>query len=95
MTIQEKQHSGEIYQPMDQEILDKQLGYLDRLRDYNSIPHVRMADREAKLKELFAEVGEGCYVESPFYANFGGRHVHLGKNVTPRGTGTSPAGIAV
>lgn len=81
MTIQEKQHSGEIYQPMDQEILDKQLGYLDRLRDYNSIPHVRMAEREAKLKELFAEVGEGCYVESPFYANFGGRHVHLGKNV--------------
>ena len=33
------------------------------------------------LKEMFAEVGEGCYIESPFYANWGGHHVHLGKNV--------------
>ena len=33
------------------------------------------------LSQLFAEVGEGCYVESPFYANWGGRHVHLGKGV--------------
>ena len=81
MTEKEKLHSGQIYQPNDPEIQREQLVYLDSLREYNEIPHVRMDLREAKLRELFAEVGEGTYVESPFYANMGGRHVHLGKNV--------------
>jgi len=81
MTIQEKQHSGEIYQPMDAEILKEQLAFLDSLKAYNEIPHVRMREREEKLRQMLAEVGEGCYVESPFYANFGGRNVHLGRNV--------------
>lgn len=81
MTIQEKQHNGEIYQPMDEEITRQQRVYLDNLRLYNEIPHVQMDRREAMLRQMFAEVGEGCYIESPFYANFGGHHVHLGNNV--------------
>ena len=31
------------------------------------------------LKDMFAEIGEGCYIEPPLHANFGGRHVHFGK----------------
>ena len=81
MTIQEKQHNGEIYQPMDEEITRQQMIYLDNLRLYNEIPHVQMDRREAMLRQMFAEVGEGCYIESPFYANFGGHHVHLGNDV--------------
>lgn len=81
MTIQEKQHNGEIYQPMDEEITRQQMVYLDNLRLYNEISHVQMDRREAMLRQMFAEVGEGCYIESPFYANFGGHHVHLGNNV--------------
>ena len=81
MDIKEKQHSGMIYHPMDEEVLREQLGYMDALREYEAIPRGDQAARFAKLKELFAEVGEGTYVESPFYANFGGRHVHLGKYV--------------
>ena len=81
MIIQEKQHNGEIYQPMDEEITRQQMVYLDNLRLYNEIPHVQMDRREAMLRQMFAEVGEGCYIESPFYANFGGHHVHLGNNV--------------
>ena len=81
MTIQEKQHNGEIYQPMDEEITRQQMVYLDNLRLYNEIPHVQMDRREAMLRQMFAEVGEGCYIESPFDDNFGGHHVHLGNNV--------------
>ena len=81
MDIKEKQHSGMIYHPMDEELLREQLGYMDALREYEAIPRVNQEARFAKLKEMFAEVGEGTYVESPFYANFGGRHVHLGKYV--------------
>ena len=81
MTVKEKQHSGALYEPFDEEILGEQLVYLDSLKAYNEIPHVRMEEREAKLREMLAEAGEGCYVESPFFANFGGRHVHFGKGV--------------
>lgn len=81
MTIKEKQHSGELYLPMDEEILREQLVYLDSLREYNEIPHVQMEKRTEKLKEMFAEIGDGCYVESPFYSNFGGRNVHFGNGV--------------
>lgn len=66
---------------MDEEILREQLVYLDSLREYNEIPHVQMEKRTEKLKEMFAEIGDGCYVESPFYSNFGGRNVHFGNGV--------------
>ena len=33
------------------------------------------------LKEMLAEIGEGCYIEPPFHSNFGGGHVHFGKNI--------------
>ena len=37
--------------------------------------------REALLKEMLAEAGEGCYIESLFHSNMGGGNVHLGKSV--------------
>ena len=40
-----------------------------------------LAKRQELLKEMFAEIGEGCYIEPPFHANFGGRHVHFGNHV--------------
>ncbi len=81
MSEKEKLHTGELYQPMDPDILEKQLTYLDSVTEYNAIPHVRLQEREAKLKTMFAEIGEGCYVESPLHANMGCRYVHFGNNV--------------
>lgn len=37
--------------------------------------------RNQLLKQMFAEIGENCYIEPPFHANFGGKHVHFGKNI--------------
>ncbi len=81
MTEGEKLHTGALYQPGDESIMREQMGYLDDLRAYNDLPHADLSAREEKLRRMFAEVGEGCYVESPFYSNFGGRHVHFGKGV--------------
>ena len=81
MTEKEKLHTGEIYQPSDPEIMEQQLVWLDRLAEYNAVPPSNLARRQALLKEMLAEVGEGCYVESPFYSNMGGHHVHFGSNV--------------
>ena len=81
MTDREKIHSGEIYFPNSTEIMTEQLAYLDKMDEYNAIPRRFVERRAAMLPQMFAEVGEGCYIESPFYANWGGHHVHLGKNV--------------
>ena len=81
MTDREKIHSGEIYFPNGSEIMDEQLAYLDKMDEYNAIPRRFVERRAAMLPQMFAEVGEGCYIESPFYANWGGHHVHLGKGV--------------
>lgn len=54
---------------------------LDKLFEYNSLRPSETEKKAALLKEMFAEIGEDCYIETPFHANFGGAHVHFGKNV--------------
>ena len=81
MTEREKIHSGEIYWPSDDSIMTEQLAYLDLMDEYNRTPRRLQEARAGMLKKLFAEVGEGCYIESPCFANWGGHHVHLGKNI--------------
>ena len=77
----EKLHTGELYQPLDPEIVEIQTNCLEKLYEYN---HTRPSESERRwtlLCELFAEIGEGTCIEPPFRANFGGRHCHFGKNV--------------
>ncbi len=81
MTQRDLLHTGDIYFPNDPSIMEEQLQYLDRLYRFNQLPPSHLEERFAMLKEMFAEVGEGCYVESPLHTNFGGHHVHFGKNV--------------
>lgn len=81
MSMKEKMHTGELYLPGDEEIMREQLAKLDRLYDFNMTRPTEMEKREALLKEMFAQIGEGCYIEPPLHSNFGGGHVHFGKNV--------------
>lgn len=81
MTEREKIHSGGLYLPMDDSILAEQLGYLDKLYDFNRTRPLEQEKRAAMLRELFAEIGDGCYIEPPLYANWGGHHVHFGRGV--------------
>lgn len=81
MKESEKMHTGELYFPGDEEILKEQMQCLELLYDYNSTRPGQMREREALLKKMFAQIGENCYIEPPFHANFGGRHVHFGKNI--------------
>ncbi len=81
MTDFEKLHSGDIYYPSGDEIMTKQLECLDKLYDFNATRPSELKKRDELLKEMFAEIGEGCYIEPPLHSNWGGHHVHFGKNV--------------
>ena len=77
----EQLHSGEIYDPLATELAELQTRCLDRLYDYNHTRPTEQARRSALLNEMFCELGEGCYIEPPLHANWGGRFVHFGKGV--------------
>lgn len=81
MDMKERMHTGELYLPEDDAIMAEQTRCLDRLYEYNATRPTEGKRRQALLQELFAEVGDGCYIEPPFYANWGGRHVHIGQHV--------------
>lgn len=81
MEIYEKMHSGNIYDPTDEKLAVEQQKCLDKLYDFNMTRPTEGEKRTAMLREMFAEIGEGCYIEPPFHANWGGRHVHFGKSV--------------
>ena len=77
----ERMHNGDLYLPGDEEIVVRQTQCLERLYDFNQTRPSEGEKRQQLMREMFAEVGEGCYIEPPFHANFGGAHVHFGKNV--------------
>jgi len=84
MTSQEARErmvQGRLYLPGDEEILKEQRKCLEKLYDFNGTRPSEMEKREKLLKEMLAEVGEGCYIEPPFHSNFGGKHVHFGNYV--------------
>ena len=77
----DKLHTGELYDPGDNGIMKEQLACLDRLYDFNNTRPTELDRRAEMLREMFSEIGDGCYIEPPLHANWGGRHVHFGKNV--------------
>jgi len=74
-------HAEKVYYPEDEEIMREQFQCLEKLYDYNNTRPTEQEKRAALLKEMFAEIGENCYVEPPLHANWGGKHVHFGKHV--------------
>lgn len=81
MTQKEKMFSGDLYLPGDDEIMEEQLKCLDMLYDFNLTRPTELDKREKMLKEMFAEIGENCYIEPPLHSNWGGNHCHFGKGV--------------
>ena len=79
--IKERMHSGKIYICNDEELAKEQTLMLDKLYDFNMTRPTEEVKRQKMLKEMFAEIGEDCYIEPPFHANWGGKHIHFGKGV--------------
>lgn len=79
--MKEKLHTGELYLPNGDEIMSEQLACLEKLYDFNATRPLELEKRSAMLKEMFAEIGENCYIEPPLHSNWGGKHVHFGDSV--------------
>lgn len=81
MTQYERMKAGLIYDPADKEIVKEQLLFQDKLWEFNQLKPSDFDQKTSYMKEIFAQCGDGCYIELPFYANWGGHHVHFGNGI--------------
>ena len=69
MTQKERMKKEMIYDPADEEILREQTACAGLLKEYNALGLGDEARMTQLMQEMFAEVGEGCFIQPPFYAN--------------------------
>ena len=81
MTQKERMKEGRLYDPNDGAIMREQTARAHYLKEYNALGQGDEARMRELMEQMFAEVGENCYIQPPFYANWAGEHVHLGSNV--------------
>lgn len=81
MTQKERMEAGLVYDPMDQEIMSDQFQRLELLYEFNATRPCELEKRAELLNRMLGKMGDGCYIEPPFRANWAGKHLHLGNNV--------------
>lgn len=79
MTELERMKAGLLYHCSDEEIMKIQTGCSQYMKEYNTLGLGDEERMEELLPLMFAEVGEGTFIQPPFYANWGGANVHLGE----------------
>lgn len=81
MTQKERMDAGLIYNPNNPEIMSQQLALLEKLYDFNATRPSELEKRTEILKQMFAKIGDGCYIEPPLRSNWACHHVVMGNNV--------------
>ena len=76
--IKYRMQNQKLYCCEDEKLMEEQLKRLDMVHDYNNLKPSQQTEKKEMLKKMFAEIGENCYMETPFYANWGGKNVHIG-----------------
>ena len=75
MEQKERMDQGLIYDPADNRISTEQTSCLDAQYEFNATHPSEMKKRAALLKQMLGAIGENCYIEPPFRANWGGKHM--------------------
>lgn len=76
----EKARKGYLYDANnDPAIVEKHLAALNLCFELNCISPLRRPEREQKIREIVAEIGEGFDILSPFFCDFG-ENIHIGRN---------------
>ena len=79
--IRERMYGQKLYYCNDEDLMREQMKALELLYDFNQTRPSEQDKREKILKKMFAEIGDDCYIEPPFHANWGGKNVHFGNGV--------------
>jgi maltose O-acetyltransferase len=78
-TEHEKMLRGELYNPMDKELVALRMRARRICERINSTPQSKLGDRKSQFESLLGKTGNGFYIESSFQCDYGG-NIHLGDN---------------
>lgn len=70
---------GELYNSRDPELLAMARRARALVAEFNASPSTDGEGRHALLVRLFGDVGDGVWIEPPFFCDYG-THVHIGEN---------------
>lgn len=70
-----------LYYCDNEELMSEQFKYLDMVYEYNHMKPSEQKEKKILLKKMFAQIGDNSYIETPFYANWGGKNVYFGDNI--------------
>jgi maltose O-acetyltransferase len=76
----DKMLAGQPYDPLDPELVALRRQARDLTKALNETRDAEQERRTALIQELFGAVGEGAWIEPPFYCDYG-RNITLGRKV--------------
>jgi maltose O-acetyltransferase len=79
-TEREKMLAGELYDPLDAELVAARERARDLTQSLNATPEAQRAERRRLLQELFGTGGDTVWMQPPFYCDYG-CNIHLGRRV--------------
>jgi maltose O-acetyltransferase len=80
MTERRKMLAGELYDPMDPELVGARERARDLCQALNATPEAAKGERRRILGELFGRGGDSVWMQPPFYCDYGS-HIELGERV--------------
>ncbi|MDR0886977.1 MAG: sugar O-acetyltransferase [Clostridiales Family XIII bacterium] len=81
MNNKARKERGLPYHYDDPELFGRQMNYLETLHEYNQTSPINSHKKETLQKEMFAEIGDGCHIETPLHSNWGCHNVHFGSGI--------------
>lgn len=78
MKEREKMLAGEMYDPMDAELVSARKRARDLLFRYNGLPPSEEEGRSVVLRELLGGGGKSVFIEPPFHCDYG-TNIHVGE----------------
>jgi maltose O-acetyltransferase len=79
-TEREKMLAGELYDPLDAELVAARIRARDLCRALNDTRESEETERRRILQELFGAGGDSVWMQPPFYCDYGA-NIHLGTRV--------------
>jgi maltose O-acetyltransferase len=79
-TEQEKMLAGDLYDPLDPELMSARERARDLCQTLNSTRESQQQERRTLLREIFGTGGDTVWMQPPFYCDYG-TNIHLGTRV--------------
>lgn len=80
MTEKEKMIAGKAYLAYGEELTSERMRAKELVYRFNNLPPAEQEEKNSILLRLFAELGEGFWIEAPFRCDYG-YNIHAGKNL--------------